>query len=254
MLQQSIGPKSVTCNRCGYALTPFDNECPRCARGKTSSANHWTPTRSIPQSSNYTPLIALLLLIIVGMGGYLIYQNNQRKPIPVSSTPLPQNQPSAWVTPPPADQQRALRSDTGAMTVRQPGSVPTINPSVQSPLPSTQTMQPSPISPGTLPTEPNVNDLTNTLLVAARPAITNLTSDFYIRQMHALTFRVIETRTNVEKTNSLTSPYVGYVFLVTRLTYDPNTYPSIQESTEMATLIFGYQNGRWAFTDEKLNR
>jgi len=73
------------------------------------------------------------------------------------------------------------------------------------------------------------------------------------------TIRAIET--NVEKTNSLTSPYLGYVFIHTNQTvfqenqkWNPDTLQNENTGTEskiwrfLETHIYGYQHGRWVHT------
>jgi len=99
--------------------------------------------------------------------------------------------------------------------------------------------------------EPTNDELTASLLVVARPAINDDLGKFY-SDLHGdklQSWSVTDLRTNIEKTNSLTSPYVGYVSVTTyvKITPDP-MFPDIDGGTYHHTLTFGLQNGQWVET------
>ncbi len=78
LTQQTNDPSSPLCPKCGYARTPFETECPRCAKAPVPSRSTGTPVIMVTNNpSKLLPVVFVLLLIVAGMGGYLIYQNQQ---------------------------------------------------------------------------------------------------------------------------------------------------------------------------------
>ena len=165
-------------------------------------------------------LAVALLLVVVLMGGFLIYQNyrnEQHREHPSGAAQPYQNQLAAPV-------------------------------SVQ---PMGMVSMPSYVQPSQ---EPSNEELTRSLTMAAQPAVHalgDLYKSIYTGEEGSrfLWWKVNDVSTDVEKTSSLTSPYVGTVAVTAYVETTPSQdFPEIHGGTEHQTLIFAYQNGRWVQT------
>jgi hypothetical protein len=104
------------------------------------------------------------------------------------------------------------------------------------------------------PTKPSAEELTDSLQVAARSWIIQGQSELInlFSDANATDCQVEDVKVDVESSNSLTSPFMGYVFVDYRMTYGENGI-GITTSLEKVTLIFGYQGGQWVHTGTSIN-
>lgn len=232
-----------------------------------------------PAQSPTGVVIAAMGTIILVLVGVLIGQSHQqapvtRSPAPVTgnpttatvATPTPTyNPPAAAYTPPPIRPmptytaytppppvyntqpiRRMAAYDPAAAAAAAATGRPTVGFSTQA-APQAATANP----------EPDVKAMTEKLLAAANPVIETTRTGELPRMLSHDNFRradVAEVKTNIEKTNSLTSPYLGDVSVAFTCTYGPNQLSDqVNTSTEYRTFTFGWQGGQWVLTHTDFN-
>lgn len=236
----------MECPKCGYVLSPFDQDCPRCkvlGQSQGGPSPSTSPTDKVKINKRSSPLVffgitAMIVLIAVAsfMIGIAVRKEPSRKwnehdhpqaRGTVEPKVSPENPPSSMV----------------------PGNRSTGNVSAS----TSQT-------PAQGYTGDDVHRMTDALLAAAQTYIQGETNVEFPKRYDGndyspklISAQPGEVRTNIEKTTSLTSPYLGYVFVSFECSFEVTERNSIPNSTERRTYIFGLQDGKWVLTDEQYN-